>query len=63
MRSADVITLEMPRMKYNSLGDRAVCAAAPKEWNTLTKSLRAIENITYFKKNLKTHYVALAYTN
>ena len=62
LRSAHVITLEMPRMKYKSLGEKAFCAAAPKEWNALPKSLRAIEDMTFFKKNLKTHYFALAYT-
>ena len=60
LRSADVIALEMPRMKYKSLGDRAFCAAASKEWNSLPpKSLREIEDITTFQKNLKTHYFAL----
>ena len=46
LRSADVITLEMPRMTYESLGDRAFCAAAPKECNALPKSLRANQDIT-----------------
>jgi len=40
---------------------RAFYAAAPKEWNALPRELRAIEDISVFKRQLKTHFFSLAY--
>ena len=36
-------------------GDRAFAVVAPVLWNALLPSLRAVDNITSFKKQLKTH--------
>ena len=36
--------------------------AAPKLWNDLPRDLRLVDNISSFKKQLKTHLFKLAYS-
>jgi hypothetical protein len=61
LRSSDTVTLEVPRSKHKTLGDRAFYAAAPKEWNSLPSDLRRIENADLFKSCLKTHFFRIAF--
>ena len=42
-------------------GDRAFAVAAPVLWNALPPSLRAVDNITSFKKQLKTRIFRKTY--
>ena len=46
-----------------TLGDRTFKVAAPRIWNILPKDIRKQDNYHIFKKQLKTYYFKLAYTN
>ncbi len=61
LRSMDTITLQVPRSKFKTLGDRAFYVAAPREWNSLPSDLRSIVNPCAFKSKLKTHLFKMAY--
>ena len=62
MRSVGNNTLARSEIKSaKKTGDRAFAVAAPVLWNALPPSLRAIDNITAFKKQLKTHLFRKAY--
>ena len=41
LRSANTVTLQPPRTKLRTMGDRAFCSAAPQLWNSLPHHLRA----------------------
>ena len=63
LRSVGNNTLARPEIKSaKTTGDRAFAVAAPLLWNALPPSLRAIDNITSFKKQLKTHIFRKAYS-
>ena len=56
LRSVGNNILARPEIKSaKTTGDRAFAVAAPLLWNALPPSLRTIDNITSFKKELKTH--------
>ena len=62
LRSVGNNTLARSEIKSaKTTGDRAFAVAAPLLWNALPPSLRAIDNITSFKKQLKTHLFRKAY--
>ena len=62
LRSVGNNTLARPEIKSaKTTGHRAFAVAAPLLWNALPPSLRAIDNITSFKKQLKTHLFRKAY--
>ena len=62
LRSVGNNTLAWPEIKSaETTGDRAFAVAAPLLWNALPPSLRAIDNITSFKKQVKTHLFRKAY--
>ena len=62
LRSVSNNTLARPEIKLAKMnGDRAFAVAAPLLWNALPASLRAIDNITSFKKKLRTHLFRKAY--
>ncbi len=48
-------TLYPPKTNLVTCGDRAFQRGAPELWNTLPLSLRKIDKLDTFKKNLKTH--------
>ena len=54
-RSSQSLTLSVPRTELVTFGDRAFSNAAPRLWNALPASIRDIQNISVFKKSLKTH--------
>ena len=62
LRSKDALMLAIPRSKHKTLGDCAFRIFAPKEWNSLPKKIRQIDNLGEFKKQLKTHFFQLAYS-
>ena len=57
----DVLTLDLPRTNYRTVGDRAFIVAAPTLWNALPIELRIIKDITVFKRKLKTYYFEKAF--
>ena len=63
LRSNDSKSLSAPPVKgKKALGDRSFMLAAPKLWNELPRDLRLVDNISSFKKQLKTHLFKLAYS-
>ena len=61
-RSATVRRLVQPRSATKTYGDRAFSIIGPRTWNTLPASLRDINDLTSFKKSLKTFLFAEAYS-
>ena len=62
LRSVGNNTLARPEIKSTKMtGERAFAVAAPLLWNALPPSVRAIDNNTSFKKQLKTHLFRKAY--
>ena len=54
LRSQDTMNLDVPRI-LSSSGERSFCWAAPHLWNKLPMAIRSIQNLTGFKRALKTH--------
>ena len=61
LRSANTNTLQAPRTKLRTMGDRAFSAAAPRLWNALPDHLRAPQTIDVFKQDLKTYLFRKAF--
>ena len=53
--TADANRLAIKSSRLVTYGDRAFAIIAPRLWNKLPKKLRAIDSLTTFKKELKTH--------
>ena len=62
LRSGDQRLLVTPRNKTR-LGERSFYCAAPRLWNSLPFSLRALPTLTSFKRALKTHLFIKAFYN
>ena len=60
LRSATTQNYDIRRIKLK-FGERAFTVAAPKAWNSLPNSLKQINDIVKFRKDLKTHLFNLAY--
>jgi hypothetical protein len=60
-RSQNDMTLNVPRTKCRTLGDRAFSYAGPYLWNKLPKDVQSAQNIESFKKKLKTFMFQRAY--
>ena len=60
-RQTDTNRLHQPVMRAPTFGDRAFVSAAPSLWNRLPVSVRKIETLTSFKKELKTFLFKNAY--
>ena len=60
-RQMDTNRLHQPVMRAPTFGDRAFVSAAPSLWNRLPVSVRKIETLTSFKKELKTFLFKTAY--
>ena len=61
-RSATVRRLVQPRSTTKTLGDRDFSIVGLSTWNTLPAPLRGINDLTSFKKSLKTFLFAAAYS-
>ena len=61
LRSDDQGLLHIPKTNCKTLGDRAFAHAAPQLWNSLPLNVRKCENISDFKKRLKTFLFNKAY--
>ena len=55
LRSANNDLLIEPRSKLKTYGDRAFSVAAPRLWNQLPKYIKNCQNISDFKRKLKTY--------
>ena len=60
LRSADTLTLNVPRTRL-SFGDRAFVVAGPRAWNNLPLHVRSARSISALGKLLKTHLFSRAY--
>ena len=60
-RQTDTNRLHQRVMRAPTFGDRAFVSAAPNLWNRLPVSVRKIETLTSFKKELKTFLFQTAY--
>ncbi len=60
LRSSAALTLEVPKTRHETLGDRSFMSAAPREWNTLPSERRSLDDLAVFKKQLKTYYFTVA---
>uniref|UniRef100_A0A669EIT0 Reverse transcriptase domain-containing protein n=1 Tax=Oreochromis niloticus TaxID=8128 RepID=A0A669EIT0_ORENI len=61
LRSSNQRLLLVPRTRFKTRGDRSFRAVAPRLWNALPPSLRCLDCIYSFKKQLKTHLFRLAF--
>ena len=55
LRSVDQNLLMVPRTRFRTRGDRSFQAVAPRLWNDLPLSLRSMESVDSFKRQLKTY--------
>ena len=60
-KDGGALTLKVPRTKYSKYRDRAFAVTAPICWNKLPGSIRNIQNLQKFKKDLKTYLFRDAY--
>ena len=61
LRSASTTQLNVPRTTLQ-FGNRAFSIAGPRYWNALPADLRAITDITNFKRLLKAHFFVMLLT-
>nr|XP_054596020.1 uncharacterized protein LOC129163078 [Nothobranchius furzeri] len=61
LRSSDQSLLVVQRTRLKTKGDRSFAAVAPRLWNSLPLSLRSVDSVDSFKKQLKTHLFKLAF--
>ena len=59
--SRKTLLLEIPHANRRTYGDRSFWVKGAKTWNELPKSIRSIESVTEFKKNLKTYLFMKSY--
>ena len=59
--SSKALLLEIPYANRRTYGDRSFLVNGAKIWNELSDSIRLIESVTEFKKNLKTHLFTKSY--
>ena len=57
LRSSSRSTLQVPRVKTSTYGDRAFSSAAPKLWNSLLDHIKSKHTLSSFKSSLKTFYL------
>jgi hypothetical protein len=61
LRSDDHGLLHIPKTNCKTLGDRSFAHAAPQLWNSLPLNVRNCDNISVFKKRLKTFLFSKAF--
>lgn len=61
LRSSQSFTLNVPRARLKTKGDRAFEVAAPRLWNTLPLYIRSCDSIEGFKSRLKTYLFSAAF--
>ena len=61
LRSSNKLLLMEPKMRLNTVGDRAFSSYAPRLWNVLPLHIKESKNIEAFKSALKTNLFKLHY--
>ena len=61
LRSAAYDNLAVPNGIRTDIASRAFSVAGPTIWNTLPDQIKQCDNISQFRKNLKTHFYKLSY--
>ena len=61
LRSADSFKFDVPRVKL-AVGGRAFSVSGPRAWNDLPQTLRATSDHLAFKRQLKTHFFNVAFS-
>ena len=61
LKSHEALTLNIPRTKRKTLGDRDFIVAAPKLWNSLPEDVRSSSDVSAFNSKLKTIYFSIAF--
>ena len=61
LRSAAYDNLAVPTGIRTDIASRAFSVAGPTIWNTLPDQIKQCDNISRFRKNLKTHFYKLSY--
>uniref|UniRef100_A0A087YEZ4 Tick transposon n=1 Tax=Poecilia formosa TaxID=48698 RepID=A0A087YEZ4_POEFO len=61
LRSSNLNLLMVPRTLFKTRGDRSFRAVAPRLWNELPCTIRSLDCIDTFRKQLKTHFFKLAF--
>ena len=56
LRSESLNLLQVPRFKYETVGNTAFCAVAPKVWNKLPSEIKCAKDVNSFKSLLKTFF-------
>ena len=51
----------VPKCNFKTFGDRAFSSSAPNLSNKLPDTLKVLDNLNYFKSQLKTHLFSLAF--
>ena len=62
LRSAMTNSLVVPTTRCSTIGDRSFAAAAPRIWNSLPSRVTSSSSLTTFKRQLKTTFYLLFYT-
>lgn len=63
LRSQNSVTLQTPRVKTKSYGNRRFDMAAANLWNNLPADLRAVDSVEVFKSRLKTYLFRIAFSD
>ena len=61
LRSAGANLLVVPKSRTKSYGDRSFSVAGPTLWNSLPESIRVLDGLVAFKRQLKTHLFKVAF--
>ena len=55
--------LTIPKLKNKTFANKAFSVAGPRLWNSLPHNIRNINELSAFKKSLKTHLFTHIYCN
>ena len=61
LRSEDLHLINVPSSRTKSFGDRAFSYSSAVLWNSLPLSIRSIQNLSTFKRKLKSYFFKMAY--
>ena len=61
LRSSEQNLLSVPKYRLKTIGARAYSVQGPLLWNSLPSSLKRIDSLSVFKRQLKAHYFRIAF--
>jgi len=62
LRSSNTCLLAVPTGVTSYFSSRSFSASAPSTWNSLPVHIRSLENLSTFKRQLKSHFFHSAFT-